>query len=296
MTARPTELAALPCVLRWESPASWLTRAALSQGVEMRALLEYLGIADDIDSDLAFLGEAFPRISALCGFDKGAFFEARHVMTSLLKVDRTGMRFLLRTDIGRPRYRICPRCALEESTPYLAFHCRFGAWRFCPEHHCMLEDACWACGAAIRLPANLAGAGPMQGKCAYLSQCSSCGKSHTRAPVVCLDASASFLTLFERMQLDNGRATLAALLERRVLLHGNERKPLSYLRRIERMGLLGTKARAPTADLLRERRAAREAANVSSVDQPGVALPVIRQSSQEIDCSGMSRSGPSRSS
>ena len=116
----------------------------------------------------------------------------------------------------------------------------------------------------------------MQGKCAYLSQCTGCGRSHTKASVVFLDAATSVITPFERMQLENGRATLAALLAKRVELHGDRRKPLSYLRQIERMGLLGTKTRAPTADLLRDRQAARDAALPSPVER--ARLPPLASS------------------
>ncbi len=259
MKARFHPLVGLPQVLPAESPASWLTRAALSQGVAIRELLKYAGIANEDDIDLSFLGPRFQDVANVFGFDKALFRDARHIVASLTKLYPKGGRFLLRTPSGRPRYRVCPRCASVQKMPYFAIHCRFVVWRFCPAHLCMMEDTCWNCEATIDLPGNLAGSGPMQGKCAYLSQCLSCGQSFFRGAALNLDALATLLTEFEFHELMNGRAVLAALHQRKVMLAPGVVGRLSRLREFERIGILGTRKQAPTADVLRNRDAGRAA-------------------------------------
>lgn len=251
------QLVGLPKVLPAESPASWLTRAALSQGVAIGELLKFAGIANVDDIDLAFLGARFRDLANLFGFDKTLFHDARQIVGSLTKLYPKGGRFLLKTPSGRPRYRVCPRCAATQKTPYFAIHCRFAVWRFCPDHRCMMEDACWNCEATIDLPGSLAGGGPMQGRCAYLSQCLKCGRPFFRGAALSLEALASSLTEFEFHELMNGRAALAALYQRRVMLAAGIAGRFSSLREYERLGILGTRKQAPTADALRARDAAR---------------------------------------
>jgi hypothetical protein len=253
-------LVSMPAVLQFESPSSWITRAALAQGVDVREMLAYLGINPRADCDRAFLGDDFRRIARICGVNPNAFAVARKILEVLGKVERGRTTYLMTSgEGGRLRYRYCPRCMSEQLTPYHAIHCRFEAWRYCPLHSCLLEDSCWHCKAMIVLPASVVSTGTTPGMIAYLSQCFRCGRSHGRAPVLELNEAESVMRGIDRMQLENGRATLAALHQRRVLLEGGVILPISRLRKLERMGLIPSKGRGPTAEGLRERVRTREA-------------------------------------
>ncbi len=253
MTIQPSSLSGLPRVLFLEAPSSWLTRAALSQGVEVGELLAHLGIGRERDCDLEFLGPKYRDIQRLCALPAGAFAVTRRIIKSVLDLGSTGDRLLLRTVEGSPIYRVCPSCLSQQQTPYHAIHCRFAAWCYCPLHECLLQASCWSCQAEIALPASLVARGRLEGRCAYLSQCFGCAKSHCRAPLVSLTAVSPFMSSFESDQLANGRATLAALYERRVLLPNGESSTLSELRTVERRGMLATQRRPLTAEVLRDR-------------------------------------------
>jgi hypothetical protein len=247
-----SRLAGLPPVLPLEAPSSWLTRAALSQGVDFKLLLQFFGIDRQADSDLAFLSDRFPLIAAQCGFLGGEFRCVRRMVESLKALGPRGRRLLLRGERGRARFRICPVCVGEQPTPYLPFHCRFTVWRYCVVHDCMLEDACWKCGAAIELPVTLATGRAAKLECAYISQCIRCGSSLGKAAPVFVDGSPPRLSAIERLLMANGRATLAALVHRRVEFKGHAPLGIAALARLERMGLLGSRGAFPSAEVLRQ--------------------------------------------
>jgi hypothetical protein len=276
VTARPNSLSGLPPVLFLEAPSSWLTRAALSQGVEVNELLAHLGLGRERDSDLEFLGVKFRDIQRLCALPPDAFAVTRRIFKSVLDLGSTGERLLLKTEEGTPRYRVCPSCLSEQQTPYHAIHCRFAAWCYCPVHECLLQDSCWSCRAAIALPASLIARGRLEGLCAYLSQCLGCAKSHCRAPLVSLTAVSPFLSSFESDLLANGRATLAALYQRRVALPSGEAATLSEVRTVERRGMLATQRRPLTAEVFRDRLKQIIGDQVNSLEPPPNPTQIVR--------------------
>lgn len=236
-----------------EAPSSWLTRAALAQGIQVSELLAFLGIPRHADPDVAFLADLFPSISRRCGLRPSDFAVARHL---LLATERSGVsrsKLLLPWRRGRARYRICPQCMNQERTPYVPIHCRFSVWRFCPEHGCLLEDACWSCNVPVRLPASLVGASSRKREITYLSQCLKCGWAHGKTPAIDMDRWLERFSKAEMLLLQHGRATLAALLQGRVDL-GKGAQPLRKLKLVDQLGLLPTGQAAPSASLWRRRR------------------------------------------
>lgn len=245
-------IAGLPEVLPLEAPGSWLSRAALAQGIQVPELLAFLGIPLRADPDVAFLSELFPAIKRICGFRPMDFAVARHL---LLATQRAGVRrskLLLQSRWGRARYRVCPQCMSYERTPYVPIHCRFSVWRFCPDHGCLLEDACWSCGAPVRLPVSLIHSSTRDREIAYLSQCLECGWSHGKTPSIDMERWPEAFSNTERLLLKHGRATLAALLHGRVD-YGQGSQPLRRLKLVDQMGLLPTGPAAPSAMLWRKR-------------------------------------------
>ena len=77
----------LPSVLPFESPASWLSRAAQAQGIGITVLLRHLDLRRGVDVDLVFLSGRFPRLAKACGLSTEAFSAARKVMASLRSLD-----------------------------------------------------------------------------------------------------------------------------------------------------------------------------------------------------------------
>jgi TniQ len=228
-------LVGVPEVLSLESPASWVTRAALSQGATLGEFVEFLGLGSARDLDQVWLGADLGRLVSICGLPEGSFAAAKQVMDSTQRLNPGGQRLLLWTKRGKPRYRVCPLCARLQRTPYFGIHSRYAAWCYCPEHGCLLEDSCSSCGSEIQLPWSLIRKDERAGKSAYLSQCFACAKHHGDASVVRINelvATSEFVLL----QLESGRALLAALYRNCVILNGH-RRSLSAIRQVEALGL-----------------------------------------------------------
>ncbi len=210
----------VPSPIEMESPSSWLTRAALSQGVSPNEFCKFLGIKRGSDIDLCMTREIIRNISSKCDIDPRAFSFSRHMFTGLMSFDRKGARFLL-FGKGVARYRYCPVCLKEQATKHFPVHWRFNAWRHCPLHHCMMESRCRTCGLFVELPAHLMEAGPDQGGIAYLHHCFGCGEplnKHWKKVDGILNKH--ILIMGERVALDQGRAVLAAIYQRRLYYAG----------------------------------------------------------------------------
>lgn len=252
------ELVGLPEVLPLESPASWITRAALTQGATLREFVRFLGVRTTRDLDQACLGTLLGRVTSACGLPKGTFAAAKRVMDATQRLDPGGRRLLLWTKRGRPRYRVCPLCARSQRTPYFGIHCRYAAWCFCPEHGCLLEDSCWSCRSQIQLPWSLIRTDELAAKSAYLSECTLCASRFGDAPVIRLCELGAMPQVFS-LQLENGRALLAALYCNEAVFNGRSRS-ISAIRQVEALGLLRNSAATSLADWLRDRHRAHLAA------------------------------------
>lgn len=231
------ELVGVPELQEGESPSSWLTRAALSQGVSIKELAEYFEIPLRGDCDLIFVGANVRRIAGLCGIPFDSFQLNRQMFGGVRKLDVTGKRYLLFHD-ALPRYRFCPSCIHLQRVKYFPIHWRFNAWRWCPQHDCMMEDACPHCSSVVVLPRNMLEAGIDRSGVGTLARCLNCGKAlWTRHNDSRMTLDADLLTPWERVVMRNGRALLAALLTKRVIF-GERTFTTAALRRIEKRGLL----------------------------------------------------------
>ncbi len=245
----PHGMIGLPEPLPFESPASWVTRAALSQGETVVAFLAHLDLPDVRDFDLAITSGAGRRVLAHCGVSKQFSF-AVNVFGRLKGLGTIGPSLLLTTREGWPRSRFCPRCLATRRESCFEIHCRFIPWRFCPLHHCLLEDACPHCRRPVVLPFDMVCAGIKKSGVAYLSKCQWCEGALVAAKAVALHDLP--LSEWDWMLLKNGRATLAALRQGVVRIDNQAEKPLSNLKRLARMGALPMRADHLTADGARQ--------------------------------------------
>jgi TniQ len=217
-------LYSVPPPIALESPASWMTRAALSQGASLREFCRFLKLNHRRDIDLCFTREVIRNVALKCGFDPRSFDFGRHMFTGLMSFDRRGDRFLLFGKSGA-RYRYCPVCLNEQEIKHFPVHWRFKAWRYCPTHDCLMEDRCRSCGIHIELPTHLMDAGPDQAGVAFLHQCPACAKilsSHWKKVNRILDKGV--LEFDERRALHHGRAVLATIYQRHLYYTGIEKQ------------------------------------------------------------------------
>lgn len=231
-----------------ESPASWLTRVALSQFTttkELRSLCK-LGITND--PDMWCVTRPFEDVAATLGAEQGSFSLVNRVLNHLHQIDPSGSRFLLGPHQA-PRYRFCPVCLLEDEVKYFRIEWRFLCWLWCPLHMCRLLDACPACAKPVQLPADLISAGPEGWGVATLDRCLSCESDLTAEAHSHTDTlDFSDLTEWERCLLKNGRAVLAALLKGRFVVRGEymvARKHVKELGSLDKQGLIPLFANIP---------------------------------------------------
>jgi hypothetical protein len=167
----------LPAPFQFESPSSWLTRAALTQGVSPAELGRYLGYGNMEKFELNVNKQLIQKIVSKSNLVPVHFEFMRVMFANLCFVDEHGRNLLLFSDAVTARYRYCAVCLHEQSVKHFPVHWRFKTWRYCPLHACLMEDYCRRCGSPIILPTDLVNAGPEKEGVAYLHQCLRCGKS-----------------------------------------------------------------------------------------------------------------------
>lgn len=258
-------LVGVPPLLTFEGPASWLSRTALSQGATIRDLCKYLGLEAGADPDIAFSAAAVKRVAALTAQPVNSFAFIRHMLIGLRELDTTGTEYLL-SDRGRARYRFCGACLAKPGLKSFPLHWRFKAWRWCPEHNCMLLDRCPHCLSNVYLPGEMLTAGKDREGVAQLDHCLVCAQKLSfgwKTQVETLDLSIT--APWEATLLNNGRAVLAALLRRHFRMEGEREKfSLRSLRRIQKQGLMPhDHFRLEHAEILRRRL---KLASLQSVD------------------------------
>jgi len=137
-----------------EAPSSWISSLALAQGCSLAEMFEFLGLRSGGDMDFELRGAALSELRARCGLPSTAFAIAERVMT---RIGDAGLRgeLLYVDDRGEPRSRFCPLCLKERRPATLSIFWRFVDWRRCPDHHCLMEKRCLACGRSVRYPRDM---------------------------------------------------------------------------------------------------------------------------------------------
>lgn len=224
-------LAGVPPAQLDESPSSWLTRAALSQGTTTVQVLQHLSLRQTLEVDFFVHSPSMANALSAAGLPATTLLVASKMLANLRTVDRFGRTFLLR-DKQKARYRYCAACLHMQPNKYLPLHWRFKAWQWCPQHMSYMRDVCTRCHSPIELPGNLSRSGAHGEGVASLDCCLMCGHR--------LSASADS----DRNQIDphaldewtatllrNGRALVSAFYYGHMcLMEGGKKRKLSQLR------------------------------------------------------------------
>jgi hypothetical protein len=230
----------VPSPRYYEAASSWLSRLALSQGTDIRELFRLIGIVNHGDIDRQLHGSTLQAIRDICNLPKSALAVHERVIVGLESMDEVGASYLATSRAGKPKFRFCPLCFAKMRTPYFPIHWRFVAWRWCPDHDCLLEDACPHCGGEILLPTDIALSVAGKQGYGFLNRCLSCGE-HLSAIEPCYLEVNEFrrVSELEEMSLRNGRALLATLYHGRFQIKGKPGwlHPKKF-RVIERAGVL----------------------------------------------------------
>lgn len=202
-----------------EAPSSWLARAAASQAESMVEMAAFLGFDARIDFDIQLLDVAPVHLAKCCGLPAAAFDVPYRMLDGVrsLRMKTSAMLWRRKKAI----YRFCPLCMKEQVTPYFPIHWRLDAYRMCHLHHCFLEDECPHCKAPIVPQHDWMQAGSKRRGISMASQCRKCSKLLWRVdPLFVSDCAA--ISELERVQLENGRAFAASLLQGHVSIPYND--------------------------------------------------------------------------
>jgi rRNA maturation protein Nop10 len=196
-----------------ESPASWLSRLAMSQSVTLTQLLKHLGLDGSKDLDFAFARRSLPRLAHSLTNAGGNFELSSTIFSRLRQIDPSGEHYLLREG-AKPRYRYCLACLAERRTKHFRLEWRFKCWLWCPLHNCYLEERCPHCHSPVVLPVDLAAGGSAREGIPTLEYCAVCGMRLTTAwPNRVVQVDRTRLLDVERCMLHNGRALLSVLMQ-----------------------------------------------------------------------------------
>ncbi len=216
-----TQLLGVPKPFAFEAVSAWLPRLALSQGAALSEVASFLGVRLGGDVDRKVIGECLSQVRRTCSLPDSAFAIAERIMQSLDLIKPMGNKFMAKRVGSRSRFRFCACCLLEMKTPHFPIHWRFIAWRRCPVHDCLLEDACPHCDAPILFPTCIQES--MSGRAGHagLDHCLSCSKRLTSVLPCRLEINeARLINPWEDQQLANGRALLAALVRQTFRVEG----------------------------------------------------------------------------
>lgn len=218
------QLVCVPPPEPFESPASWLSQLALSQGVAFPEVTNYLKLDLDGDVDMKFVRNNLKSVAAICGLEKSVFGFMAHMFSQLRRIDALGSRFLLSHN-GLARYRFCSQCLAEQRTPHFPLHWRFNAWRWCPLHNRLMSDHCPQCKAIVVLPADVVSVRTVRQGSAQITSCMVCGSRLSRKPKNSrFYISGNNLLPKEHFMVANGRSLLAALYANKVTVSSQPKR------------------------------------------------------------------------
>jgi hypothetical protein len=217
-------------------------------------ICQLFDVGSSSEIDLQLCGARLANLRTLCGLPETAFHVHDRVMSSLA-LAASSKKLLARKEHGFMRYRYCVQCLAEMQTPYFPIHWRFVPWRWCPIHDSLMESECYKCKSSLLLLRDLANGGLARKGVGSLSRCLICGERLTaRPPCNIGDLPPNTITVWEKMQLANGRALLAALYHGRYSLAGQSgAKTMVSLDRALRTVPFSTEFDYLSADIVRRR-------------------------------------------
>jgi hypothetical protein len=175
-----------------EAASGWLSRLALSQGCSIRELKRFLNLHLDRDLDLQLHGPVLSELRRKCGLAENSFAFAETVVQGL-HYAQLGAGWLIGDNRYSARFRYCPACLGRggEGGGVMLIQWRFLAWRFCPIHRCLTEQRCFACGANVRFPVDMAKSRAGREGFASQRRCQRCAVDLAEAPQVRIDFEGS---------------------------------------------------------------------------------------------------------
>lgn len=207
--------------------SSWLVRLAWANGEKLHSFcrrrlgivrnlwnhdIDRLSDANAIERSAAAVGAPIQRIfeCTLAAYE-GILYEHHVIKGVSAWIMPVGRYARTHTRHGQ---QYCPRClAADGDRPYFRRRWRLAFWVMCPEHHTLMCDACWNCGAPVSFHEGDFGWRKFRDVCPIVF-CPKCNADLRAAPtqheelppdLVRLHAQVSEALTDGWAQLDNGR-------------------------------------------------------------------------------------------
>ena len=183
-----------PRLLPDELLSSWIVRIAEANGIRLYTLTLAL-FGDRLTPWHRDVDRLAPKwlLKAICAKTGTGYWDAYHATLTGYRTrlyprrQISGqLRWILPISVfglNRRGYgqQFCPRCLVEDSTPYFRRAWRVGFYTFCPIHGSILLDACHECGAPVALHRRDIGREITDSK--DIGHCQSCGADYRGAPI-----------------------------------------------------------------------------------------------------------------
>jgi len=207
---RSDALVRVPMPMLLEAPSSWLSRTALSQGIGLPALLAHLDLPPAAKLDLNFGSVNLAQLGRAVGMDLRRLEAPQLILRRIASLRRSGVGLLVENPAAGG-FRFCPLCWRAQTAYYVPIHWRVVSWIYCPQHMCLMVNRCPRCDQPPACAISFITAGPKGKGIAGAYTCAHCGGALDAEPIVLMGGGTE-LTDFDWLQLQNGRAVLAALL------------------------------------------------------------------------------------
>ncbi|MDE2621659.1 MAG: TniQ family protein [Betaproteobacteria bacterium] len=167
----------IPRIIGREAASSWISRLALSQGSILREISKYLEIPESRDPDWNGLSLSQESVNKLKPMRTNDFTYINLVSTAFRRHTKMRGQILFEGAHGIARFRYCPVCLAQDTTPYFRVEWRIKDLRYCLSHCCLLEETCPHCEAPVELPVNMINGGLSKQGMGTLNECSQCSRN-----------------------------------------------------------------------------------------------------------------------
>jgi hypothetical protein len=169
----PFHLAGISAPLQGESLASWIQRVCQIYDLTLGRFHATFGTTQCADSDLCMTSRDLRRVAGICRLP---FSDFRMIENSFCRLaTRPDLQaLLLFQESGRPLYRFCPECWVDDRIPYLRLEWRFKHWVFCPVHRVPLLEQCPMCKRPLAMHRSVLGGTVMPRPVLSMAYCLHC--------------------------------------------------------------------------------------------------------------------------
>lgn len=167
-------LPGIPAPFENESLASWIQRACQVYDFTFDRFHITFGTNRNVDIDLCMTPRDLRRVANMCRIPFSAF---KNIEISFCRfvIQKRQQTLLFFQASGRPLYRFCPECWVQDKIPFLRLAWRLKSCLFCPVHKIPLPHQCPWCKAPLAMHRSILGGSAIPPPTPSIAICLHCG-------------------------------------------------------------------------------------------------------------------------